>query len=495
LEILGLGVIWVMSEILNRYPALRKAPLLKGLKDVHLTGLLGVMKERRLEAEEVLFKQGQGGDSMAIIASGALRITIRTPDGGETEVRVLEPGDVVGELACVDPAPRSATVTAVVSSAVFFMNRRMLLALRQKGPLVARALVGGIINQVTERIRVVNSSLEERLSRMGRIRQHLVSSRPPFPEADKLASQAVSEPIDLGKVEAFKEFTPNERETLVAVSRHRRYPAGSLLCREGDSGDSCFIIVDGDVEVHKQVDGEPKYLTALSGCLLGQMALVDPSPRSATLRIRDEVLTLELTRDTFEQLLNQQNSFAIRFQDLLAVTGIRQLREATDRLAKESAPVKRPAPPPPEKVAVRIPAEEPSSGRPSPYRAGPSGRAAPPASGSFVKAGSKDSLWPDDPPVASRSDEARDLEESMRARLKSRSQRPPAQPSGRRTVDRKKLERIQPKNEKEAAQLTTAYMAASLSEWGMSMQDLDEIKVSRPEGMMSAAEKKTRGIF
>ncbi len=43
---------------------------------------------------------------------------------------------------------------------------------------------------------------------------------------------------------------------LSTVARKLEYPAGSLLCAEGEAGDSCFIVVRGDVEVIKAVEGD-----------------------------------------------------------------------------------------------------------------------------------------------------------------------------------------------------------------------------------------------
>ena len=150
----------------ERFPMLRHASVLRALPDNHFEGLLGVMQLRRMRHGEVLFQEGYLGDSMAVIAAGAFRVKVKTPDGKETEVRTLVPGDVVGEMACVDPAPRSATVTSDNDSQVFLLNRQMLLALKTKGPGVLRVLLRGIVNQVTERIRDTNRRLEEKLSQL-----------------------------------------------------------------------------------------------------------------------------------------------------------------------------------------------------------------------------------------------------------------------------------------------------------------------------------------
>lgn len=462
-----------MSDVASMYPALRTAPVMKGMVEAHFRGLLRVMKQRKLAPEEVLFQQGYRGDSMAVIADGMFKVTVATPDGGQTKVGTMKPGEIVGEMACVDPAPRSATVTAVTPAVVLLLNRPMLLALRTKGPPVLRAIMAGVIGQVTERIRRTNSLLEERISGLAPMVGQASRSGRSFPEADALRPSLYRGAVDLNLITALKEFSPGDKGTLASVARHLEFPPGALLCREGGAGTSCFIVVDGEVEVHKEVEGEPKLLVALSHCLLGQMALVDPSPRSATLRARHRVVALELSRDTFEQLLGENSPFAMQFQDTLAVTGIRQLREATDRLAEaskarpkprpETAPASRPEPRPAHRPGPRPSRPDPLENLPSlsDVPEGPGGGRMPGRS----PGGTAPSARP------------------QRHRLRT------FQDVKNRDINK---EIARPRNDREAQGLTLAYMQASLKEWGMSMDDLDSIQVSRPDGIMSAAERRSR---
>ena len=48
--------------------------------------------------------------------------------------------------------------------------------------------------------------------------------------------------------------------------------------------------------------------------------------------------------------------------------------------------------------------------------------------------------------------------------------------------------------EREEEEMLLAYMQAALGEWDMDVGDLDKVKVTRPDGYMSAAEKKSRGL-
>ncbi len=439
------------------FTALRRAPILAGLSEDHLRGLLRHLKRRTLTAGEALFKQGWRGDFMAVVADGAFQASVTGTDGRETPVSELSAGDVVGEMACVDPAPRSATVMAKSPAVVYCLSRSMLLALRDKGPAVAMAILSGVITQVTDRIRRTNMRIEERMQGAtdggaGRGRDTAGAVRSALGAAAARSPRLHREPVDLSKVGDLGDLTSVDLEILSSVARCLRFEAGALLCAEGEAGESCYVMVEGEVDVIKLVGDSPRTLTTLSGCLLGQMALVDPGPRSATLRAGSAVVALELGRDTFTQLLGEHSPFAMRFQDMLAVSGIRQLREANARLA--AIPVK----------GALFQADKPGlqrretkpSGRGRPSHREDSGRGRP---------------------------SHREENAATQPRLKKRRLPPGGHPVPKA---------LDASSEGEALSLTLAYMQASLEEWGMSMDELDGISVHRCEGVMGATERRSR---
>ncbi len=448
----------------ERFPMLRHASLLRTLPDGHFEGLLAVMRLKRIKPGEIIIHQGYLGDSMAIIAKGAFRVTVKTADGSETEVNTLVPGDVMGEMACVDPAPRSATVTATTDSQVFFMNRAMLQKLRSKGPSVLQIMLRGVTDQVTERIRATGRRLDDALAKLEEKTLEIHPSvDEPFPGSAGLRPGRHTGAIDLGGVAGLEEFSPSDAGVMVEVCRQLSFPKGALLCKEGEKGDTCYIVIQGDVGVYRAVSGSQHLLATVSSCLLGQMAMVSPAPRSATLRAESEVVALELSRDTLAQLLGQNSVFALRFLELVAINGIRQLRIATERLAKEAAQ----EPPP-------VPAPGPSQ---QPYPRTVDQAITQPESnlGTLVQT-------PPRSKIATGTHQA--LSHSPRPRRANK------QEIAKET--RQKLTQIRPETQKDAAKHTIAYMQASLQEWGMSLDDLDDISVSRPAGMMSATEAKAR---
>ena len=140
--------------------------------------------------------------------------------------------------------------------------------------------------------------------------------------------------INLRSLPSLRSYTNSELKLLATVAPAREYQQGDSLCEEGTNGASCFVIASGQIDVLKLMDGEEtKLATMKAGAIVGQMALVDRSERSASLRAAERTIALELTRDVFERLLDAHSRLALRFQNQIAVAGIRQLRMATTKLA------------------------------------------------------------------------------------------------------------------------------------------------------------------
>ncbi len=134
-----------------------------GLGDADAALLVRALRPRTLADAEVLFRQGDPGDTMVIVATGVLGVQVRRLDGGEAPVAVVSEGEVVGEMACVDPYARTATVVAKGRTVVYELRRDALEALRTVAPAVASAVVGAVIRDVTKRLRDVNGTIEAEL--------------------------------------------------------------------------------------------------------------------------------------------------------------------------------------------------------------------------------------------------------------------------------------------------------------------------------------------
>ncbi len=100
---------------------------------------------RTVRAGTTLTVENEPGDSMFVLLSGGA-----TVHKGGRKIAELGPGDVVGELAVLNKAPRNATVTTKTESEVAVIGRRDLFRLLENAPGFARKMLESLANRVRE---------------------------------------------------------------------------------------------------------------------------------------------------------------------------------------------------------------------------------------------------------------------------------------------------------------------------------------------------------
>jgi signal transduction histidine kinase len=113
---------------------------------------------------------------------------------------------------------------------------------------------------------------------------------------------------------AFKGLADDELQEMATATQLRTYPPEYVLCHEGVYEDIFYIIADGSAVISKAIseqDGERILRIAGKGDLVGEMALIQNTPRSATVRTTTVCTVLEMDKKDFENLLSRSPSMAI----------------------------------------------------------------------------------------------------------------------------------------------------------------------------------------
>jgi len=106
--------------------------------------------------------------------------------------------------------------------------------------------------------------------------------------------------IFMKSVDLFKDISGQEVSNIAQIAKEREFSANKTIMNHGDNGDSMFIIISGSVKVH--IDN--KELTTLSkGDCIGEMALLDQEPRSASITTKEETTLLEIYGEDFYDLM------------------------------------------------------------------------------------------------------------------------------------------------------------------------------------------------
>ena len=124
---------------------LRNVPLFGLCTQKELSDIAALGDEVTFAAGETLVKEGTPGRECFVVISGEARATLRGRKLGD-----LGPGEVIGEMALLDVAPRMATVTATTDMAVLALEPRSFSELLDRHPSVSKRLLAAMARRLRE---------------------------------------------------------------------------------------------------------------------------------------------------------------------------------------------------------------------------------------------------------------------------------------------------------------------------------------------------------
>ena len=123
--------------------------LLSGLDEADRERVLGATRKRSYARREVLFHEGDPGDTLHLLVSGRVAVRVTTPQGDVATLAALGPGDAFGELALLRrSATRTATVVALEPVSTLTLHKDEFDTLSKQHPQVNRVLVGVLAARV-----------------------------------------------------------------------------------------------------------------------------------------------------------------------------------------------------------------------------------------------------------------------------------------------------------------------------------------------------------
>jgi CRP-like cAMP-binding protein len=146
------------------------------------------------------------------------------------------------------------------------------------------------------------------------------------------------------KIFLFQDLEEGEVHQVLTRTVPRVFPAGEPIIREGDPGDSLFIMQSGEVEITKQLtlvldEDTPKErvfirLNAENGVYFGEMALLENETRSATVTALTDCSLLELHQKDFLDLIEHNPAMGVKLLLRLAQVLSRHLRKTNQDVVK-----------------------------------------------------------------------------------------------------------------------------------------------------------------
>ena len=150
--------------------------LFRQLSSADMDALRSAAREQTFAAGQEIFKEGDAGDGLYVVKSGLVEISGGVDHNARQVFSQVAPGDMFGEMAVIEDKPRSASAFAKEETTVFFVPRKDLLALVERSPSLALALLREVSHRLREFDRqYLREVLQaERLAIIGRFARSIV---------------------------------------------------------------------------------------------------------------------------------------------------------------------------------------------------------------------------------------------------------------------------------------------------------------------------------
>jgi CRP-like cAMP-binding protein len=134
----------------------------------------------------------------------------------------------------------------------------------------------------------------------------------------------VEKVLFLKGIDLFSAIPGEDLAQIALITEELQKDIGEEIIKEGEVGDSLFLVVDGRVKVHK---GDKEVAELGEREVFGEMALLDPAPRSASVHAVSDVTLLRIDREDFAEIMAEKHEIA---QGVIKVL-VRRLRGAIGR--------------------------------------------------------------------------------------------------------------------------------------------------------------------
>jgi len=310
---------------------LRTIPLFAALDARAVDDLLHMFKAVNFAAGTKFVRQGHAADGAYVLASGHAEALTALPGGGETAVAQLGPGSVIGEMALLDRAVRSATVVARDAVCGWFVERDAFRVLLARQDRAAATLHSRITRTLAQRLRELNAR---------------IVATGPDASARPLSTRAAPSPPSrrqcsfdfrafLPLLPACSGFDAEDIDDLVSRTQVIEIDRGQVLFEQGAPGVSACLVVRGAIEIDHATAKQRQRIGILGpGRLCGILALIEGHAHSLTATARENSVVLEIGQPSFDALFLGVSRTATKFRNAIDRELLQALARTNNHLTR-----------------------------------------------------------------------------------------------------------------------------------------------------------------
>jgi CRP/FNR family transcriptional regulator, cyclic AMP receptor protein len=202
--------------------------LLDVLDEGERSAVLEATRRRVFQRNEVVFHDGDSGDTLHLVVKGHFAVRVTTPLGDIATLRVLGPGEHFGELAVLDAGPRNGSVVALEQGVTLILRRDVVAELRARYPMIDAVLTAALVAEVR------------------RLADALVDAL--YVPAERRVWRRLRELVDLYGTDAAPVVIPVTQDDLAQLAGTTRPTANRALRAGCEKG--IVMLARGRIEVH-----------------------------------------------------------------------------------------------------------------------------------------------------------------------------------------------------------------------------------------------------
>jgi len=146
----------------EKLDVLRRSPLFEMLSEAELQVLAELSRARLFAAGDHVFREGDAGDALFVLAQGEVEVVARSASGEELPLAVLAPPEAFGEMSLIDREVRSATVRARMDCVTLQLGAENFTAFRNRSRDGFTLFLVNVSRVLSSRLREANRRLAGR---------------------------------------------------------------------------------------------------------------------------------------------------------------------------------------------------------------------------------------------------------------------------------------------------------------------------------------------
>ena len=315
--------------------ALEALDLFDGAQGAVLERLAAVARPFNLETGEYLFRAGDPGDRIYLLATGSVAWILRLPGGRELETERLGHGALIGEMGMLAAHPRRISVRATDDTTGWSFSAAEIGRL---GATEVPEVVRRLGRLALERLRRHYELLADQCIQDPRAQASSRSAQ--LDEAGPVVAVA-AEPGETAYLETvlfFSQFSPSEIEDLFGDLRRLEAPRGASVETTSEQGPALLIVLRGAVESSIRHGGlAARVRLAGPGRIVGHLNLLREGESPVVSRARERSILLEVPLERVARIIDRGDDTGRRFGRAVYADVVDALFEAQRPISRLAA--------------------------------------------------------------------------------------------------------------------------------------------------------------